>query len=98
MEEIKIICKDAESLRQMFETALAERLQRLEAGIRRTEERLKEFETKYQMTTEEFLHRFETDEITHRLDMEFDEWIGESIMLDSLRKKADRLTGVQFVN
>ena len=98
MEEMKIICKDAESLRRMFETALAERLQRLEAGIRRTEERLHEFETKYQMTTEEFLRRFENDEITHRLDMEFDEWIGESLMLDSLREKADRLTGVEFVN
>lgn len=50
MDEMKIICKDAELLRRMFETALAERLQRLEAGIRRTEERLQEFETKYQMT------------------------------------------------
>ena len=73
-------------------------MQRLEDGIRRTEQRLKKFETKYQMTTEEFLRRFENDEITHRLDMEFDEWIGESLMLDSLREKADRLTVFECIN
>lgn len=73
-------------------------MQRLEDGIRPTEERLKEFESKYQMTTEEFLHRFENDEIAHRLDMEFDEWIGESLMLDSLREKAEKLTRVEFFN
>lgn len=51
---------------------MVERLRSLKTGIRRTEERIQEFETKYQMPTEEFLRRFENDEFQHRLDMEFD--------------------------
>jgi predicted DNA-binding protein YlxM (UPF0122 family) len=98
MAEVKIICKDADSLRMLVEKALAERLRGLEDGIRRTEERLREFEDKYQMSTEEFMRRFENDEITHRLDMEFDEWIGESWMLKRLQEEVETLRGVEFVN
>jgi hypothetical protein len=98
MAEVKIICKDADSLRMLVEKALAERLRGLEDGIRRTEERLREFEDKYQMPTEEFMRRFENDEITHRLDMEFDEWIGESWMLKRLQEEVETLRGVEFVN
>jgi hypothetical protein len=87
MAEVKIICKDADSIRLLVEKALADRLRGLEDGIRRTEERLREFEAKYEMSTEEFLRRFENDEITHRLDRSFDEWIGESWMLKRLQEK-----------
>jgi len=98
MAELKIICKQPDSLKRVIEEVLAERLRALEDGIRRTEERIQEFETKYQLSTEEFLRRFENDEIQHSVDMEFDEWIGESWMLERLREDADELRGIEFVN
>jgi predicted DNA-binding protein YlxM (UPF0122 family) len=98
MAELKIICDYPDSLKQFIEEALSKRMASLEDGIRRTEERIKEFEGKYQMSTEEFLRRFENDELQHRLDMEFDEWVGESRMLKMLREKVDRLKGIEFVN
>ena len=44
----------------------------LEAGIRRTEERLNDFETKFNLLTAEFIRRFENDEFEETL--EFAEW------------------------
>ncbi|MFB2972109.1 hypothetical protein ACE1CD_24380 [Aerosakkonema sp. BLCC-F183] len=98
MAELKIICEYPDSLKQFIEEALSKRIASLKDGIQRTEERLQEFESKYQMSTEEFLRRFENDELQHRLDMEFDEWVGESRMLKMLDDKVNKLRVVEFVN
>ncbi|MGB3205831.1 MAG: hypothetical protein WBB28_12645 [Crinalium sp.] len=63
MGELKIICEHPESLRQLIEEVVMQKLRSLEDGINRTQERLKEFENKYQLSTEEFLRRFENDEL-----------------------------------
>lgn len=95
MAELKIICEYPDSLKQFIE-ALSRRIASLKDGIRRTEERIKEFESKYQMSTEEFLRRYENDEIQETLDL--DEWIGESFMLKGLQEDLDTLRGIEFVS
>ena len=96
MAELKLRSKYPDSLRQIIESALSERLHSIEAGIKRTKERLQEFETKYQLLTEEFIKRFNNDELTHSFD--FDEWIGESRMLAHLRQKKETIEEIEFVN
>lgn len=94
MAELKLRSKYPDSLRQIIESALSERLDSIEAGIKRTKERLQEFETKYELLTEEFIRRFNNDELTHS----FDEWIGESRMLAHLRQKKETIEEIEFVN
>jgi hypothetical protein len=94
--ELKLRSPDLNSLRQIIQSALSERLQSLEVGIKRTEERIKEFETQYQLSTEEFLRRFNNDELEHNFD--FDEWIGEAKMLEHLQQKKKAIEEVEFVN
>lgn len=96
MAELKIKCEQPEFVRHLFQDVLRERIEGLEKGIQRTLERLQEFENKYELSTVEFLNRFANDEIQHRLDMEFDEWIGESRMLTTLQDKLYLLKGVEF--
>ncbi|MCL1470015.1 hypothetical protein [Argonema antarcticum] len=96
MAELKIICEYPDTLKKLIEEEVARRLRSLEDGIRRTEERIKEFESKYQMSTEEFLRRYENDEIQETL--EIDEWIGESLMLKGLQEDLDTFKGIEFVN
>ncbi|MFB2976804.1 hypothetical protein [Microseira sp. BLCC-F43] len=96
MAELKIICEEPDSLKQLIEEAVSKRMASLKDGIRRTEERIKEFESKYQMSTEEFLRRYENDEIQETLEL--DEWIGESWMLKGLQEDLDTLRGIEFVN
>lgn len=96
MAELKIKCEQPEFVRHLFQDVLRERIEGLEKGIERTLERLQEFENKYELSTVEFLSRFANDELHHRLDMDFDEWIGESRMLTTLQDKLYLLKGVEF--
>ncbi|MGK7892766.1 MAG: hypothetical protein AB4372_03730 [Xenococcus sp. (in: cyanobacteria)] len=96
MAELKLRSKDPDSLRRIIQSALSERLQSVIEGIKRTEERLQEFETKYQLSTEEFITRFNNDELSHSFD--FDEWIGESRMLVHLQQTKEFIEEIDFVD
>jgi len=48
------------------------------------------------MITQEFLSRYENDEMEETLD--FAEWIGESRLLERLREKAETIKDIQFTN
>jgi hypothetical protein len=91
-----ILLKQAGSLRPLSEGAITEALLTTEAGIQRTEQRLQTFEQKYQLSTQDFLNRYENDEFPETLDL--DEWIGEFRMLQRLQEKAARLQGIEFAN
>ncbi|MEP0916629.1 hypothetical protein NC981_07345 [Leptolyngbya sp. DQ-M1] len=83
-------------MRSLIEAVIAESLSSVEAGIQRTQTRLEAFETQYQLSTEEFLRRYENDELQETLEL--DEWIGESRMLKRLQEKATRLKEVEFAD
>jgi tetratricopeptide (TPR) repeat protein len=96
MSELKLISKHSGPLKSLVEGAIIELLNSTEEAIRYTEQRIYEFEKKYQLSTQEFLGRFENDEFQETLDL--DEWIGESRMLQRLQEKAERLRGIEFAN
>ena len=79
-----------------MEAALAKELHVLEAAIQRTEQRLGEFEQQHQMSTAEFLSRYENDELAETL--EFDEWIGEYRLLARLREKTETIREIHFAH
>lgn len=95
MTELKLISQHP-NLRSLIETAIAESLSSVEAGIQRTQARLQAFEAQYQFSTEEFLRRYENDELQETLEL--DEWIGESRLLKRLQEKATRLREVEFAD
>jgi len=55
-------------LRPLVEAAIQNELRLLEAGIRRTEERVRAFEAKYDLSSQEFLRRYENDELAETLE------------------------------
>ncbi|MGD1701538.1 hypothetical protein [Dapis sp. BLCC M229] len=96
MPELKIKCENLESLKILLKAAVEKELQSLSDGIERTKKRLQKFETKYQLSTEEFLRRYENDEFTETLEL--DEWIGEYWMLKNLCEEVENFKVVEFVN
>ena len=62
-------------LKPLLEAAIRSELQMLELSLDRTAERLCTFETQYGLTSEEFMHRFETGALDESLD--YIEWAGE---------------------
>ncbi len=85
-----------DSLRPLVEAALDNEAAVLEVGIRKTQWRLHEFESKYELATDEFLAKFRAGEIEETLEL--DEWIGESRMLHHLQEKLDTLRSLHIAD
>ena len=83
-------------LRPLVEAAIQNELRLLQAGIRRTEQRLQAFEDMYDFSTEEFLRRYRNDELPETLD--YAEWVGEHRLLKRLNDKANTLQDIHFAN
>jgi hypothetical protein len=96
MTDLRLVSTRKRQLKPLVEAAIANELRLLEAGVRRTEQRLLEFEEKYSLGTQKFISRYENDELEETVD--FDEWIGEFRMLTRLREKVDTLRGIRFEN
>lgn len=94
--ELTLVSTAQRPLKPLIEAALANELRLLEAGIRRTQYRLHELEAQYQLSTDEFIRRFEDDELGETL--EFAEWVGEYRLLERLYEKAGILRGIEFAN
>ena len=96
MSGLRLVPTRKRQLKPLVEAAIANELRLLEAGVRRTEKKLHEFEEKYNFGTQKFISRYENDELEETLD--FDEWIGEFKMLTRLREKVDTLRDIRFEN
>ncbi|MBI1877332.1 MAG: hypothetical protein HYR94_03705 [Chloroflexi bacterium] len=96
MTQLILVSAHQHPLKPLVEAALANELRLLQAGVQRTEQRLSEFEAKYQLATAEFIRRYEADEFEETLELA--EWIGEYRLLEKLQEKIDILQGIQFAN
>jgi phage shock protein A len=96
MTVLKLTSSRDRPLRPLVEAALQNELRLLQAGIQRTEARLRAFEAEHNLATEEFVRRYERDELTETLA--FAEWIGEYRMLERLREKAETLQEIRFAD
>ena len=89
MSALTLTSAQQKPLRPLVEAAIRNELRSIQAGINRTEQRLQAFEARHGFSTEEFLRRYEGDQLPETL--EFVEWIGESRLLERLREKAKTL-------
>jgi phage shock protein A len=96
MTDIRLVSTGKRELRPLVEAALANELRLLEAGMRQSEQKIRAFEKEYQMITQEFISRYENDEISETMD--FAEWIGELRLLERMREKAETLRDIRFAN
>jgi hypothetical protein len=78
------------------EAAIQNEIRLLQAGIRRTEQRLTDFEAEYGLSSPEFVRRYENDELAETLD--FAEWVGEFHLLERLNEKAETLREIRFAH
>ena len=65
---------------------------RLQLELRTTEEKIKRFEEKYSMSSNEFLERYTRGELGD--EEEFIEWYGELKFLEKIRKELEELRSI----
>ena len=95
MTELKLVSNRSTSIQPLVKNAIDSFMRSTEEGIQITRQNLIVFETKYGMLTNEFIQRYENDELDETL--EFGEWVGEYRMLRGLMEDADQLRGIEFV-
>jgi len=96
MTTLTLTSPKSRALRPLVEAALENQLRLLQAGIQRTEARLHTFETEHGLSSAEFVHRYENDELPETLD--FVEWLGEYHLLLRLREKVATLQEIRFAD
>jgi hypothetical protein len=96
MSALKLTSSRQRPLRPLIEAAIQNELRLLQSGIRRTEQRLEAFETRYGFSSHEFLQHYENDELPETLD--FAEWVGECRLLERLKEKAETLQEIHFAH
>jgi hypothetical protein len=96
MEELTLVSSYQRPLRPLVEAALQNELRLLQVNIKRTEQSLSNFETRFGLSTTEFIQRFENDELPETLD--YVEWVGEYRLLMRLHEKAKALREIRFAN
>ena len=96
MEELTLISSYQRPLRPLVEAALQNELRLLQVNIKRTEQNLSKFETRFGLSTSEFIQRFENDELPETLD--YVEWVGEYRLLIRLHEKTEALREIRFAN
>lgn len=96
MSQLTLTSSHKHPIKPLVTAALTNELHRLKAGVSRTEQRLHEFEEKYQMSTDKFVQQFLDDELDETL--EFAEWMGEYKLLERLNEKVAALQGIEFAH
>ena len=94
MSQLTLISSDTDSLRPFVQGALDREADLLETSIEKTKKRIRDFEARYQLSTEEFLECYRENKIQETL--ETIEWVGESRMLTSLQESLRTLRGIQI--
>jgi len=82
------------AIKPLLESAIRSELRMLELGLERTHQRLRAFEERYGLTSEEFERRFEAGEVNESLD--FIEWAGEIKTYRLLEAHRQALQGVEL--
>lgn len=92
MTQLTLISPHQRPIEPLIIAALTNELHRLESGIKQTEQRLRQFEEKYQLSTDKFVQQFLHDELDETL--EFTEWMGEYQLLERLNEKVAALSKI----
>lgn len=96
MAELLLISPSQHPIQPLVEGALRNELRLLEAGIRRSAQRLQEFEARHGLSTADFLHRYEEHALEETLACA--EWIGECRLQERLLEKADAVRAIRFAD
>ena len=95
LQEITIKSNAEESIKPLIESAIQNQLKTLHHGIKRTKERISEFEKKLGMSSEEFEKRFQENKVEETLDTI--DWNMELTALRLLKNKFDCLDSAELI-
>ncbi|MBE7447188.1 MAG: hypothetical protein HS132_19040 [Planctomycetia bacterium] len=96
MSKLKIIAEE-KATEEIVKSAISAEIKRLEIGLNRTNREIKEFEGKYEVSSEIFLKEFTTEDLKGG-DDEYITWVGELKIRDRILDELKKLKDIEYVN
>lgn len=97
MSKLKIIAEE-KATEEIVKSAISAEIKRLEIGLNRTNREIKEFEGKYEVSSEIFLKEFTTEDLKGGDDDEYITWAGELKIRDRILDELKKLKDIEYVN
>ena len=94
--EIKSDAPDLEIVQNLVRAAIDSEIKNLKRSINKTNKLLKEFETKYQVSSDFFLSNWTAEDLEGR-DDEYVNWAGEIKIKQKLVNALQKLEGIEYV-
>ena len=94
--EIKSDAPDLEIVQNLVRAAINSEIKNLKRSINKTNKLLKEFETKYQVSSDFFLSNWTAEDLEGR-DDEYVSWAGEIKIKQKLMNALQKLEGIEYV-
>lgn len=95
MTRLKIIT-DKEDVTDIIKLAISSEIKRLEIGLNRTNNEIRKFEEKYNVSSEIFSKKFTAEDLTGG-DDEYIRWTGELKIRDRILEELDKLKDIEYV-
>lgn len=95
MAKLKIISEQENAL-PVIQSAIAEKIKRIEIGLKKTEREIKKFEMKYHIPSEHFMKNWTAEDLEGG-DDEYVVWMGEISLLKSIKEELYLLQHIEYV-
>ena len=97
MAKLIIRPKEGKDLKMLISSAISEKIKRLEIGLKRTAEKFKVFESRYGISTDEFIKTWTSEDLKGK-DTEYVDWYGEYEIFRRLKDALEILKDVEYVD
>lgn len=90
------VASDQQNALPVIQSAIEAKRKRIEIGLKRTEQKIRRFETKYQMPSEQFLSQHWTAEDLAGGDDDYISWMGELRLRQAVLEELHILQGIEY--
>ena len=90
------ITSDQQNVLPMIQSAIVAKIKRIEIGLRKTEQEIQKFETKYHIPSKQFVNDYAAEDLEGG-DDEYVSWMGELKLRQAIWEELQLLQHIEYV-
>ena len=90
------ITSDQQNVLPIIQSAIMAKVKRIEIGLRKTEQEIQKFETKYHIPSEQFMNDYTAEDLEAG-DDEYVSWMGELKLRQAIWEELQLLQNIEYV-
>ena len=90
------ITSDQQNVLPIIQSAISEKIKRIEIGLRHTEQEIQQLESKYHVRSEQFIRDYTAEDLAGG-DEEYISWMGELKLRQAIQDELHILQNIEYV-